>query len=206
MEIFNTSTPLVGAVAAGAVVTLTPAVYGTPNPLTVVGGAHLVVSNPNNLLYASTPLAKYVTLAGVIANDTVVINGRTFTCVASGATGNQFNVGGTDIVTATNLAASVIASFSTGAGLWYRHNDPELVAQISVSGTGTVSASSNIELSIDGVTVANTVACNASSGASPRAGFSGSLLGYPFVRANLVSIAGTAAIAKVLLAGINTKP
>jgi phage tail sheath gpL-like len=50
------------------------------------------------------------TLASVIATDAISINGVTFTCVASGATGNQFNVGVSDTATAANLAAAINAS------------------------------------------------------------------------------------------------
>jgi hypothetical protein len=53
-----------------------------------------------------------ITLSSMVATDTVTINGVVFTCVASGATGNQYNVGGTDTITATNLAAAVNASTS----------------------------------------------------------------------------------------------
>lgn len=52
------------------------------------------------------------TLDTVIATDAVSINGVTFTCVASGATGNQFNVGASDTDTATALAAAINASSS----------------------------------------------------------------------------------------------
>lgn len=50
------------------------------------------------------------TLNTVIATDAVSVNGVTFTAVASGATGNQFNVGVSDTATATNLAAAINAS------------------------------------------------------------------------------------------------
>ncbi len=46
----------------------------------------------------------------VIATDAVSINGVTFTCVASGATGNQFNIGASDVLTAASLAAAINAS------------------------------------------------------------------------------------------------
>lgn len=46
----------------------------------------------------------------VIATDAISINGVSFTAVASGATGNQFNVGADDAETAVNLAASINAS------------------------------------------------------------------------------------------------
>lgn len=48
--------------------------------------------------------------AAASANDTVLINGVTFTAVASGATGNQWNIGTTATQTATNLAAAINAS------------------------------------------------------------------------------------------------
>jgi len=50
------------------------------------------------------------TLNTVIATDAVSINGVSFACVASGATGNQFNVGSDDTETAENLAAAINAS------------------------------------------------------------------------------------------------
>lgn len=51
-----------------------------------------------------------ITLSSMVATDTVTVNGVVFTCVASGATGNQFNVGGSDTITATNLAKAINAS------------------------------------------------------------------------------------------------
>lgn len=44
------------------------------------------------------------------ANDTFLINGVTFTAVASGATGNQWNVGTTGATAAANLAAAINGS------------------------------------------------------------------------------------------------
>jgi hypothetical protein len=50
------------------------------------------------------------TLVGVQPGDTVTINGVVFTAVASGATGTQFDVGLSDIDTASNLAAAIDAN------------------------------------------------------------------------------------------------
>jgi phage tail sheath gpL-like len=44
------------------------------------------------------------------AGDTILINGVTFTAVASGATGNQFNVGASASAQATNLASAINGS------------------------------------------------------------------------------------------------
>lgn len=46
----------------------------------------------------------------VIATDAFSINGVSFTAVASGATGNQFDVGADDLETAENAAAAINAS------------------------------------------------------------------------------------------------
>lgn len=51
-----------------------------------------------------------VTLSSHVATNTVTVNGITFTCVASGATGNQYNVGANDTETAANLAAALNAN------------------------------------------------------------------------------------------------
>lgn len=50
-----------------------------------------------------------ITLSSFVATDTVTIGAVVLTCVASGATGAQFNVGGTDTLTAVNLAAKINA-------------------------------------------------------------------------------------------------
>lgn len=47
------------------------------------------------------------------AADTVTVNGVAFTARASGATGNEFNIGGSVTITAANLAAAINASAST---------------------------------------------------------------------------------------------
>lgn len=46
------------------------------------------------------------------ADDTVIVNGVTFTAKASGATGNQFNIGASATASAANLAAAINASAS----------------------------------------------------------------------------------------------
>jgi hypothetical protein len=73
-----------------------------------------------------------LTLTSVVATNTCSINGITFTAIASGATGNQFNVGGTDTITATNLAAVISASVTAGV--------TGIVVATSALGVVTVSA------------------------------------------------------------------
>lgn len=62
-----------------------------------------------NCAYASGT----ITLSSFVATDTVTINGIVYTCVASGATGAfQFNVGGTDTLSAVAIVAAVNADAS----------------------------------------------------------------------------------------------
>jgi hypothetical protein len=48
-------------------------------------------------------------------DDTITVNGVAFTAKASGATGNQFNIGGTVTITATNFVTAFNASASAAA-------------------------------------------------------------------------------------------
>lgn len=82
------------------------------------------------------------------AADTVLINGVTFTAQASGATGNQWNVGGTATLSAANLAAAIVASATALVNL-----------QVTASAlTGTVTISSIIPgVSGNAVTIAKGV-------------------------------------------------
>lgn len=48
-----------------------------------------------------------VTLSAHVATDTVTVSGVVLTAVVSGATGPQYNVGGSDAITADNLAAAI---------------------------------------------------------------------------------------------------
>lgn len=70
------------------------------------GSPAIAISIQGNEVLASGTF----TLDTVIATDKVSINGVDFTAVASGATGNQFNVGADDEETAANLAAAINAS------------------------------------------------------------------------------------------------
>jgi hypothetical protein len=66
------------------------------------------------------------------ASDTVLVNGVTFTAVASGATGNQWNVGATAALSAASLAAAITASVTALVSGY--------VTADAASGTVTVSA------------------------------------------------------------------
>jgi phage tail sheath gpL-like len=66
------------------------------------------------------------------ANDTVVVGGVTFTAEASGATGNQWNIGTTATQTAANLAAAINGSASAAV--------KGAVTATSVAGVVTVTA------------------------------------------------------------------
>lgn len=64
-----------------------------------------------NLRTSAVKSTATITFTGApTANDTFVLCGTTFTAKASGATTNEFNIGGTVTETATNVAAAINAS------------------------------------------------------------------------------------------------
>lgn len=71
-----------------------------------VGGA-LRVSRNETSGVAATATA---TFTAVVATDKLTVAGVDFTCVASGATGNQFNKGASEAASATNCAARINAN------------------------------------------------------------------------------------------------
>lgn len=103
------------------------------------------------------------------AGDTVIINGITFTAIASGATGNQFNVGVDTTATATNLVTTLNANTTINALYTATSstntitltektaggNTPGAATKTGtiVIGTGTVTTSNPTDtVTIDGVT------------------------------------------------------
>jgi hypothetical protein len=90
------------------------------------------------------------TFSGSTAGDTATVNGVTFTEVASGATGNQFNQGATDTITAANFVAALNASASLNASQAVKGTSAAAVATITarIPGTmgnmGTLSATGGI--------------------------------------------------------------
>lgn len=73
----------------------------------VVSGTHpaSVLTRINSVKAAGT-----ITLSSHVATNTVTVNGIAFTCMASGATGDQYNVGADDTATAVNLVAAINAN------------------------------------------------------------------------------------------------
>lgn len=66
------------------------------------------------IVVAPSAIATFTFNGQPTAAQTCVINGVTFTAVASGATGNQFNIGGTAAITAQNFVNAVNASTTAG--------------------------------------------------------------------------------------------
>ncbi len=77
-----------------------------------------VFQDPGNaaLMLSTASVAKAsgtLTLSGVVATNTCSVAGTTFTAVASGATGQQFNVGASDTLTAVNLKNVINATVAS---------------------------------------------------------------------------------------------
>lgn len=80
---------------------------GSGSELGPVGAAPTIAISIHEL---ATPASGTLTFVSAVATNTFVINGVTFTGIASGATGNQFNIGVSDTATAANAAAAINAS------------------------------------------------------------------------------------------------
>lgn len=79
----------------------------------IAGG---VIRAQIDALAGATQASGTLTLSSVVATNTCVVGLVTYTAVASGATGAQFNVGASDTITAANLAA-VINADANQAGI-----------------------------------------------------------------------------------------
>jgi hypothetical protein len=95
-------------------IVLTPGISGTPSGSI----AFFFYLRPNQLVpdERSCTIERFVknitvqNNGSIVAGDTVTINDEVFTAVASGATGDQFNIGATAALTATNLAATITSN------------------------------------------------------------------------------------------------
>jgi phage tail sheath gpL-like len=76
------------------------------------------------------------TFVSVGAGDILTIDGVDFTCVASGATGNQFNVGANDTATAANCAAAINASTTAKVSGYVRATSSGAVVTITAIQSG----------------------------------------------------------------------
>lgn len=94
-----------------------------------------------------------ITFSGVgQANDTVLINGVTFTAVASGATGDQWNVGASATASAAALAAAINASATALVSDNVSASADSGVVTITASKKGTLGNCVTIAEGVDGLT------------------------------------------------------
>ena len=89
-----------------------------------------------------------ITLTSVVATDSVIVGDTTFTCVASGATGNEFDVGIDDTATAANLAAKInalagVTATSDGAVVTVTSDAPGIYIDVATDDTTMVVASAS---------------------------------------------------------------
>ena len=102
-----------------------------------------------------------VTLANASVADTVTIAGVVFTAVASGATGDQFNQGGTDTADADSLVTAINASSSAGITGCVTASNNSGVVTITASQPGsignaiTLASSNGTRLAVSGARLAS---------------------------------------------------
>lgn len=210
MKIYDSAIPSLKAAAVGAVLTLTPVSQGSvtaPKAVTP-SNAHMVVSaavpgiglDLTRLYYGGPQgyAALSVTLAGVVAGDTLTVDGVVYTA------GTDFVVG-TMPVTATNLAAAINAHYALQPGPWFNINAEGVLFQavLSGTGTGTLAGDVDVEASLDGITPYSLGAAGAPlfslTDAKPTDATPDAKPAFQFVRANPKTLTGTGAHLVVLM-------
>lgn len=214
MKIFDTTNPSIVATALNATVKIQQGVIGTPLTSTAkpqvdvsASNGHMTIAVNANRLYIPIPEPSTINLAGVVANDVVKVLGITYTCVAAGAVAQQFNVGGTDAITATNLAAAINAYYASAtlAGEWFECSGsiaPSFQANGKTSaGAGT--ATIVIDGSNDGINpalpVLMTLSVTMTDNTKVYSQSNAILAQYSFIRARLTALTGTGATAQAYL-------
>jgi hypothetical protein len=202
MQLFDSANPLYTATSVVTVVSFSKSNnqgVGLADA-TVTGGAHITAFQPTRKdLNVLTPVNPTLTLTGVVVADTCTINGTTYSAVASGATGNQFNVGGNDTATAANLVTAFNANQTTGFGAGIVILDAKFDVCTIVTGTGTVSASMQLQASMNGTDWINHPGqgVQSPSGSGKAMVVSSELTPYQYMRSNITALSGTNARVQV---------
>ena len=110
--------------------------------ITINAGDPLTVSNgvlTNALEFGTAAVAgkrTYKVATNAVVDDTVTIDTIAFTAVASGATGNQFNVGETVAATATNLKDALAANVTLAGKYTFSVSTDTITIEETTAGGG----------------------------------------------------------------------
>lgn len=108
------------------------------------------------------------TFSGIsTANDTILVNGVTFTAVASGATNNQFNVGTTATTQAANLVSAINASTTALVSGTVTASNLAGVVTVTAKVSGQVGNAITIAKGTDAGTVCTVSGARLTGGADP---------------------------------------
>lgn len=129
----------------------------------------------------------YTITTNCVATDTITIGGVVFTAIASGATGNQFNIGADTTITATNLT-SVLNANATISALYTATSSTNIITLTEkVSGGGNTPAVATYTGTVvvsSGTAITSAVA----SSTAPTTPTDGFLLSQISVNANATTI------------------
>lgn len=132
-------TPPVSTQAVGSLVLY---YFLRPNQLVVDNEAATIASFGKSITVSN---------ASIVANDTVTIDGQIFTAVAGSPSTGQFQIGGSSIVTATNLVTAI-----TTNGVVTAANGSTAIVTLSYSDRTIATTSSNSAgLSVSSLTICN---------------------------------------------------
>lgn len=137
-----------GGGGAGATATAVVNSTGVIQSFTINAGGTGYTTAPTVTLCPgkSKPAIASVVLVGQpAATETLVVMGVTFTARTSGATGNEFNIGGTLAITCDNIATAINAS-TTNLSSTISTTTPQLRNLTFARGPGTGAASNTVEI------------------------------------------------------------
>lgn len=117
-------------------------------------------------------------LAGLVADEVVTIAGHAFTAKASGATGDQFNIGASEAATAANLAAAIRASVTAGIAGVVTAAAADAIVTITAIATGAVGNAITLTKTGDHLAVSGTGTLAGGDDATGRIGGT-AILGHP---------------------------
>ena len=111
------------------------------DPLTVANG---VLTKADTVSEAVAGKRTYKVATNAVVDDTVTIDTIAFTAVASGATGNQFNVGETAAATASNLKDALAANVTLAGKYTFSVSTDTVTVEETTAGAGDTPSTATV--------------------------------------------------------------
>ncbi len=173
--------------SASAISNLSLVNVAASNSLSVPTSSVAIKANLNSAQAAYNPTGNISFTNNPTAGDTISINGVTWTFVASGATGNQTNIGANLDATLTNLVADLNADISSGNPL----RNTGLITNPNVGDTITIGGVTRTFVASGATGNQTNIGANLDATLAQLAIDTGISLNPPLAKASYTNIAGS---------------